>query len=246
MSAPRFTSRLSSLGGAAVFALLAVTATAALGGPLPVLSNLNNPASADFGTYAVGKGSQNGPCSALAQGFKTGTDSAKLNLEKIRLDLSSDSRLAGFPKVELWSNNAFGLPGSWLSTFTAGVLGSGTVASASSAAIRDFNGSFALSADQSYWVVVRDQSVATGQFYWDLNVDILDPQPANGSGFSYLGAARSITDGSTWSTFSAGGPLSIELVAVPEPPTVILAGLGVAAAVGHGYRRRLRRSALPA
>jgi len=31
-------------------------------------------------------------------------------------------------------------------------------------------------------------------------------------------------------------------VAVPEPPTVILAGLGAAAAVGHGYRRRrLRR-----
>lgn len=36
----------------------------------------------------------------------------------------------------------------------------------------------------------------------------------------------------------------VEPVAVPEPPTVILAGLGAAAAVGHGYRRRkLRRSA---
>lgn len=36
----------------------------------------------------------------------------------------------------------------------------------------------------------------------------------------------------------------VEPVAVPEPPTVILAGLGAAAAVGHGYRRRkLRRAA---
>lgn len=30
-------------------------------------------------------------------------------------------------------------------------------------------------------------------------------------------------------------------VAVPEPPTIILAGLGAAAAVGHGYRRRKLR-----
>jgi hypothetical protein len=32
-------------------------------------------------------------------------------------------------------------------------------------------------------------------------------------------------------------------VAVPEPPTVILAGLGAAAAVGHSYRRRKQRQA---
>jgi hypothetical protein len=34
---------------------------------------------------------------------------------------------------------------------------------------------------------------------------------------------------------------SIAPVAVPEPPTIILAGLGAAAAVGHGYRRRKLR-----
>jgi hypothetical protein len=34
---------------------------------------------------------------------------------------------------------------------------------------------------------------------------------------------------------------NVEAVAVPEPPTVILAGLGVAAAVGQGYRRRKSR-----
>jgi hypothetical protein len=33
----------------------------------------------------------------------------------------------------------------------------------------------------------------------------------------------------------------VEAVAVPEPPTIILAGLGAAAAVGHGYRRRKLR-----
>jgi hypothetical protein len=35
----------------------------------------------------------------------------------------------------------------------------------------------------------------------------------------------------------------VDPVAVPEPPTVILAGLGAAAAVGHGYRRRKQRQA---
>ncbi len=36
---------------------------------------------------------------------------------------------------------------------------------------------------------------------------------------------------------------TVEPVAVPEPPTLILAGLGAAAAVGHGYRRRKQRQA---
>lgn len=35
----------------------------------------------------------------------------------------------------------------------------------------------------------------------------------------------------------------VDPIAVPEPPTVILAGLGVAAAVGQGYRRRKQRQA---
>jgi len=34
---------------------------------------------------------------------------------------------------------------------------------------------------------------------------------------------------------------SMEVQPVPEPPTLILAGLGAAAAVGHGYRRRKQR-----
>lgn len=34
---------------------------------------------------------------------------------------------------------------------------------------------------------------------------------------------------------------NVEAVAIPEPPTVILAGLGVAAVVGQGYRRRKSR-----
>lgn len=35
----------------------------------------------------------------------------------------------------------------------------------------------------------------------------------------------------------------VDPIAVPEPPTLILAGLGAAAAVGHGYRRRKQRQA---
>lgn len=54
---------------------------------------------------------------------------------------------------------------------------------------------------------------------------------------SQFGVARtSVTN------FTVNSPIAP--VAVPEPPTVILAGLGVAAAVGQGYRRRKsRRSA---
>jgi hypothetical protein len=36
---------------------------------------------------------------------------------------------------------------------------------------------------------------------------------------------------------------TVDPIAVPEPPTLILAGLGAAAAVGHGYRRRKQRQA---
>ncbi|MEI6239886.1 MAG: PEP-CTERM sorting domain-containing protein [Planctomycetia bacterium] len=46
----------------------------------------------------------------------------------------------------------------------------------------------------------------------------------------------------TLTNFNAINP--VEPIAVPEPPTLVLAGLGAAAAVGHGYRRRkLRQSA---
>jgi hypothetical protein len=51
---------------------------------------------------------------------------------------------------------------------------------------------------------------------------------------SIYGMART-----TVTNFNVNAP--VDLVAVPEPPTIILAGLGVAAAVGHGYRRRKLR-----
>jgi hypothetical protein len=44
---------------------------------------------------------------------------------------------------------------------------------------------------------------------------------------------------SSVSTFGVGA--ITDPIAVPEPPTLILAGLGAAAAVGHGYRRRKLR-----
>jgi hypothetical protein len=51
---------------------------------------------------------------------------------------------------------------------------------------------------------------------------------------SIYGMART-----TVTNFNVNAP--VEAVAVPEPPTIILAGLGAAAAVGHGIRRRKLR-----
>lgn len=222
---------------AAAAVAFAATAQAA---PVPVLSNLNSPASSEFGSLTVGRVNV-----ALAQGFTSGSDVMFHELKTIRLDLAPDATIpTNDPVVQLWSSSGIGasaLPSVKLADFT--VAPSVKIAAGAAPAIYDFVGSYWMSANTNYWVVVRDASPTIGKFRWDYNLNGDTPVAVNSSGFSYIAAARSTNDGGSWARNTTANALSVELVAVPEPPTIILAGLGAAAAVGQGLRRRKMRQA---
>jgi len=74
--------------------------------------------------------------------------------------------------------------------------------------------------------------IAPGNFITELSIQYTGVIAAAGV---YGSAETRVTN------LSVNNP--VDPVAVPEPPTVILAGLGAAAAVGHGYRRRKQRQA---
>lgn len=88
---------------------------------------------------------------------------------------------------------------------------------------------FVLQADTTYWIVPDND------LRWYTNQDEETPGPIDNSGYSFVGASRSLTSGSSWESFSDGTfTLSI---ATPEPSLTILLCLG-----GIGLiRRRAKR-----
>jgi hypothetical protein len=87
--------------------------------------------------------------------------------------------------------------------------------------------------DSIDWVALRAAAgIAPGDFVTELSIQYT----------GQIGAAGVYGKAITQATnLNVSNP--VEPVAVPEPPTLILAGLGAAAAVGHGYRRRKQRQA---
>jgi hypothetical protein len=85
--------------------------------------------------------------------------------------------------------------------------------------------------DSIDWVALRAAAgIAPGDFITELAIQYTGQIAAAGV---YGRAETRVTN------LSVNNP--VDPVAVPEPPTLILAGLGAAAAVGHGYRRRKSR-----
>lgn len=224
---------------AAAAIIFAATAQAA---PVPVavLSNLNAPANfGDGAGWTVGKTNN-----ARALGFQTGSDPLFLELTKISLELAGSAGTTGTPIVSLWGNNPLtDLPGAFIGSF-ASVTPSLSLNPVNAANVYDFAGYEPLSSNQKYWVVVQDAAPTVNRFHWNSNSTGNTPSGAvnPSAGYSYFGAASSLNNGASWSQTSVGAsPFAVELHAVPEPPTVILAGLGAIVAAGHGLRRRSRR-----
>ncbi len=226
-------------------ALLLLIGTPALGAPIPVtpvavLGNLN-PVPNDGTTFTIGRTNQ-----AVAQGFTSGTNVLTLSLKTIRLELAPITGTSA-PVVELRSSTGSGTSSTptstVLATYTAApLLSARGVGDFTGPTVVDFAGWYDLAPSTDYWVVVKDAAPSVNRFAWTANEQALVPQALNSSGYAYLNWSRSTTNGASWNQAGLNSSsAAMELVAVPEPPTVILAGLGVAAVVANGYRRRLRR-----
>jgi hypothetical protein len=104
----------------------------------------------------------------------------------------------------------------------------------------DFVGQ-ALTAGTTYFIVAEKMS-GDGAVNWRPPATTAgNPATAqNGSGWTNLGtntATNSTDNGATWTSSGFGNAAAISLVAVPEPSTWALAGMGLLAA---GFARRVR------
>ena len=174
-----------------------------------------------------------------SQGFSVGNQvgSSAWDIQEIQLGLGSAG--APSPVVGIYSNFASGtVPGSLLATFT----GTSTV---SSKGIYTYTGSFTALENTSYWVVLSNANAASQESYeWYSNDAFTQPTQQNASNVTYLGTKERDGLAGTWN--STLPSLSIRInaaVAVPEPSTFVMSGLGGLALLAIKWTRRRRQEA---
>ena len=165
---------------------------------------------------------------ALAQGFNTGTSSL-LDIQSVTLGLFvSNSGTSQNRTVSIFADSA-GSPSSILYTSQALAVGDTGIYTFS------FSGA-TLSASTPYWIV------PSGPASWYLNTPDSAPAGLNSSGYSYTGTKRD-QPSVGWTTPSPNlNSYSVSVVAVPEPPALVLAGIAVSAGILGIGRRRQRQS----
>jgi PEP-CTERM motif len=180
-----------------------------------------------FGTDALGSTNTDiGPgaasIAALAQGFTTGT--GNLALQSVTLGAFASSSGGVSRTVSIYSSVS-NAPGTSLYTSASTLVGLGDRYEF------PFSG-VTLSPNTNYWIVPD----STVDWSWYLNSAETDPVEQNSSGYAYLGTKKINQATSTW--VNSILPYSVSVQAVPEPSTVVVAGLGILAAGVMQWRRR--------
>ncbi len=162
---------------------------------------------------------------AIAQGFNTGTSSL-LDIQSVTLGLFvTNSGTNENRTVSIYSDSS-GAPGSIL--FTSQPVGIGNTG----AYTFPFSGA-TLSASTPYWIV------AEGPSSWYTAPGSLFTLPTSQNGSSYS-ATTTLVNSATSSTWGPSqiNSYSVSVVAVPEPPAIVMAGIGIASAIWSLQRRR--------
>jgi hypothetical protein len=169
---------------------------------------------------------------SFATGFTTGTNASFLDLTGVKLSLQTSSS-SSIPVVSIFSNGGGNVPGSLLATL------SGPASITNNVSPQDFlfTGNLSLSPSTNYWVVLS-ASDPSSSYQWEFAGAAPDQQ--NGSGYAAIGGKRKIGAGSWTNNITASAGM-VEIQAVPEPSTLILAGIGMAGAVAVDSKRRQRR-----
>jgi len=161
---------------------------------------------------------------ALAQGFTVGAASTDLDVQSISVGLFATSSGSTPLTVAIYSNVS-NAPGSVL--YTSGTVDVGNTG------IYTFPFSGAsLSPSTGYWIVPQ------GAASWYLNSDDTAPTGLNSSGYTFINTRRN-SPSVGWTTPSPNlSSYSVSVVAVPEPPAIVLSGIGLASAMYVMRRRR--------
>lgn len=188
---------------------------------------LSNP----FGQVSTGNSTVSGS-NYFATGFTTGTDANFLSLQSVNLSLATSGTTASAtPVIQLFSGTA--KPTALVGSFSSVAV---TVSTPTSFAF-DYLGSASLLPSTNYWVVL---SASVGQAFGWYTTDET-PSEQNSSGYAFIAGQKSSNAGSSWSSNPLASVGAVSITAVPEPSSIVLAGLGVLAA-GYQLRRRMKRA----
>jgi len=169
-------------------------------------------------------------------GFTTGTSPDFLSLTAVKLSLAtSGTTTTANPIVRLFSGVSN--PTTQIVTLTGSTLSS---SSPSTVTFLPPTSPLALSPNTNYWVVLS--AGGSDAYGWYTTDEFPDQQ--NGSGYSFVAGRRSTNAGSTWSNNALAqvSAVAIDVVSVPEPSTIMLAGLGIAGVFVADRSRRLRQA----
>jgi hypothetical protein len=176
----------------------------------------------------------------FATGFTTGTNPGFLDLKSVKLSLMSTSATSN-PVIRIFSGttglltsgSSGPIPGSLLAT-----LSGPQIPISEFSQNFTFTGNVSLQPSTSYWVVLS--ASGADSYQWEFAND--SPTALNDSGYSFVAGRRSTNNGASWNNNATAATGMIEVQAVPEPSTIMLAGIGVAGAlvVDRSRRQRIR------
>lgn len=181
-----------------------------------ISSNLSDP-NPDGGSFV------NSAFPQRAQAFLTTATGTQIS--SLKMDIASSTAAQPF-SVKLYSTGTSGLPESSVATLFSGTGGDIV---ASPFTISGLNVSLAPSTQ--YFVVMEAAGTFAGQ--WNYNLE------TTGAGAGFL-VENSLaqTSVNNWQGVSTSQPYRMEVVAVPEPPAIVLSGIGLASALYAMRRRR--------
>ena len=162
-----------------------------------------------------------------SQGFTVGSTSYALS----SIDLGLGTSGGPSPVVSIY-NDSGNQPGTSLATFT-------TTSTVSSKQVYNFTGSFTLSANTNYWIVLSDNfAPATESYEWYSNDTFTTPTAQNSSGVNYLGTKERNGTGGTWNGTMSSLSIGLKGTAVPEPSTYALGLIATGVLAAMARRRK--------
>jgi len=146
-------------------------------------------------------------------------------ISTVKMDLASSTLAQPF-SIKLYNAGTSGLPGSSIATIFSGT-GGDIILGASPFTVSGL--SVVLAPSTQYFMVFERQGTFSGQ--WNFNFE------TTGSGDGFEVDNSFSTTVNDWNSISTIQPYRMEIVAVPEPPAIVLSGIGLASAM-YAFRRR--------
>lgn len=227
---------LRSVGVAAMAAAFAIYSVFAQAGPVSALSNPFS-ATASANNTVIGS-------DQFALGFITGTNPDFLSLASVTLQLAtSGTTLTSSPIIELYSGVS--APSSLVGGLTtAGPL---TSAEAINVTFTPASSPLALTASTTYWIVARAASNDAYSWYFS---DVGQPTAQNGADWTLpINPGQKSTDsGSSYNAnfLTGNSTVNVQVATVPEPSTLVMAGVGLLGLSMVARSRRRRTAAAEA